>query len=58
MVGYFLGVVHGEGTRARSARLIRVVSLRRFLRFYAVAGMLLHRVMVSHIANCAVLLKT
>ena len=33
----------------RSARLIRVVGLRRYLRFYANTGILLHNVMISYI---------
>ena len=38
-----------EATMLRSARLIRVVGLRRYLRIYTNAGILLHRVMISHI---------
>ena len=39
-----------EATVTRSARLIRLVGLRRFLRCYTVAGNFLHNMMVSHIA--------
>ena len=36
-------------TMSQSARYIRVVGLRRFLRCYAVAGSMLRNMMVSHI---------
>ena len=38
-----------KATMPRSTRPIRVVGLRRFLRYYAVAGILLRNMMVSHI---------
>ena len=42
-------VVHYEEYHAPVNRLFRLVDLRRFLRCYAVAGNLLHNVIISHI---------